>query len=690
MKNTSLQVKISLAFILMTLLILVILGVVFYDNTMETLKDSKQKELTTIAGETANKIERFVFERSGDIKVLSESSILTTDEVSNQTKIGFLKNVMETYRTYDGIFVTDLEGKVTLSTGTIPDFSGIADKITGKEPFISELLINLNGDRILIFSRPIFNEKAEQIGAVAECMQLGSIEDIVSNVKIGETGFAGFEIEGNEGISYGFYEKTLSQKQLADYLTVALPVSNFKPNQSEWSVKVFQSKTEAYKVINDFLNYLLLVSVVIIVLFSFLSIVLSKIITEPIRRLMDKMNGLIRGNPESASAKDTRDEISSLTFSFDILLEQLNFLMQMVLEKTGEAAYTTEINENIRELFETIPNGILTIDAKGGISSVNKSAAQILGINTDDETGLSIYSQTNTDLQDFFKILAGSLENDRKYRGEILYIQDGHGAATPIIFNTLRQTDQNGELIGMTVIMNHLEEKRRLEESILRAKRLTELGEMAAGVAHEIRNPLASIKGYAQYARTNFTKDEQTYQDLSVILDEVSRLDLIVERFMGFALPKKPDKKWIPMEELIDETIKLMKSDFQKAKVSLRVISSAKRNLYIDSGQIKQVLINIMINGIQASKAGDEIVVRTTASEGENCFIIEIIDQGTGISDDQVDKIFTPFFTTKEKGSGLGLSISSRIIQNHGGTLEIDRTQRQGVNVLIKLPLKGD
>jgi len=348
-----------------------------------------------------------------------------------------------------------------------------------------------------------------------------------------------------------------------------------------------------------------------------------------------------------------------------------------------------EIDENIRELFETIPNGIITIDAKGQLTSANKSAAQILNLKGEGPLELSIYDDAVPELHDFFSILANGLKNERKYRGEIMYIPDGHGTSIPIIFNTLRQTDQNGELIGMTVIMNHLEEKRRLEESILRAKRLSELGEMAAGVAHEIRNPLAAIKGYAQFARKNFTEGQQTYRDLSVILDEVDRLDLIVERFMGFALPNKPEKRWIIIEDLIEETVHLLKSDFLQARVGLRLITSAKTRLFIDPGQIKQVLINIIINAIQASRAGEDIAVKTTL-EGDAFFTIEIIDRGEGIKDEVMDKVFTPFFTTKEKGTGLGLSISSRIIQNHEGALEIDRSVKPGVRILIKLPLKGD
>ncbi len=425
MKNTSLQVKISVTFILMTILIMAILGAVFYANTTSTLKDSKQKELSAVGIETANKIERFIFERSGDIKVLSESRLLSTKEVSNVNKLFFLNNVMETYKTYNGIFVTDLSGKVILSTGMVPDFKTILPEITGETPYISELMTNLDGSKIILFSRPLLDETGRKVGAVAECMQLDAISGIIKDVTIGETGFSRLDIIGPRGTAYEFSGKAIAPEELENYIVETRTISNLDPSQSRWQISTYQHKDEAYKIIDDYLNYLLIVSVVTIVLFSFLSIILSKIITEPVRRLMDKMNQLIRGNRKSGLPVGMKDEISSLTLSFDLLLEQLNFLMQMVLEKTGEAAYMASINDNIKDLFETIPNGIITIDAKGFITSANKSATQILNLNTGETLDISIYDQTSSELQDFFTILANGLKNDRKYRGEIMYIPDG-------------------------------------------------------------------------------------------------------------------------------------------------------------------------------------------------------------------------------------------------------------------------
>jgi signal transduction histidine kinase len=132
-----------------------------------------------------------------------------------------------------------------------------------------------------------------------------------------------------------------------------------------------------------------------------------------------------------------------------------------------------------------------------------------------------------------------------------------------------------------------------------------------------------------------------------------------------------------------------MKNDFTESGIVAKFTRCDNDRILIDADQIKQVIINLLLNGIQASTKGDEIQITAFRNEDEGILGIEILDQGTGIKEEIIDEIFTPFYTTKDKGSGLGLSISTRIIQNHGGTLEIQNTSSHGVKVLIKLPLEG-
>jgi len=678
--NMSLQLKIALAFMAMVLLILSFLGTIFFYNTSDAIKQSKQNEMNTIAVETADKVARFIFERSADIEVLSDSKILASAGISADIRTDYLENVIEAYKTYEGIFITDPDGRIALTVGETPDTGELRELISLERPYISGVTTDASGEKAMVFSRPLYDGNGIRTGIVATFMNLDSIEAIVDNVRIGETGRAELS-------------QSVKPEEEDGMLHVRVSVSDLKSDGPAWHIDVYQEESEAFKIIDDFSKYLLLVSIVAFILFCFLSIILSRIITEPIRNLMDKMSRMHmpEGNADAGTGHAGANEIKSLQASFNSLLEQLNFMMQMVLEKTGEAANISEIEAGMRNLFENTPNGIMTIDAEGKITSLNKTAAGTLGLEASGEP-VFIFSKENAAYADFFGILAQSLREGKKYSGEVCLISREGEEAVPVVFNTLRQTDPNGRLIGMTVVMNLLSDKLKREESVLRARRLSELGHMASGMAHEVRNPLASIKGYAQCARLEFGEEEQIYRDLTVILNEVERLDWIIERFMNFARPDTPHKNMTRMSDLIVETIQLMKNDFLNSGIRVQYVKGKGYDSEVpaDADQIKQVLINILLNAVQASAKGQEIRVTTGCVDNEDNYLIEIADQGAGIREDAMEHIFDPFYTTKDKGSGLGLSISLRIIENHGGTLEVRDGTAGGATVAIRLPLKGE
>ncbi len=182
-------------------------------------------------------------------------------------------------------------------------------------------------------------------------------------------------------------------------------------------------------------------------------------------------------------------------------------------------------------------------------------------------------------------------------------------------FSTLSQLDRHDNLIGITIIINHLDAKQNFEESILRAKKLSELGELAAGVAHEIRNPLASIRGYAQIALREMNVDDQAASDIAIILMEVDRLDKIIERFMTFARPDKPSFGVYHMNNIIEDTIRLIDKDHQTKGINIRYRYTKNDLVRVDYEQMKQVLINLILNAVQAMPYGGKLELVTILSE---------------------------------------------------------------------------
>jgi len=218
-----------------------------------------------------------------------------------------------------------------------------------------------------------------------------------------------------------------------------------------------------------------------------------------------------------------------------------------------------------------------------------------------------------------------------------------------------------------------------------KAERLSAAGQLAASLAHEIRNPLASISGAAGILQRQTARPEYLQDSLEIIQKESQRLNKLLTGFLNFAKPRSPRLQRTNVNELMLSVQSLVS---HAAELNHNTVSyerpAQEAEIDCDPEQLKQVLLNLVINAIEASPAGSEIRLRTLAREGGT--VIEIEDHGSGIPQDAVERIFDPFFTTKPKGTGLGLAISSMIVSQHGGTLSFHDNPRGGTTFRIELP----
>jgi signal transduction histidine kinase len=234
----------------------------------------------------------------------------------------------------------------------------------------------------------------------------------------------------------------------------------------------------------------------------------------------------------------------------------------------------------------------------------------------------------------------------------------------------------------------HQQRVRGLERRLARQERLAALGDLAAGVAHEVRNPLNAIgMGIQRLAwESSPVEDQEEYRSLcQIIRAEVARLNTIVQDFLTLARAPTLQHQSVAVETLLQEVASLMEAEAKVRSLVLTVqASAALPTLLLDRQQMKQALINVVLNAIQATPPGGTVQV-TAAAEG-NRVRITIIDSGSGIAADMLDRIFDPYFTTKPDGTGLGLPIALRIIQAHGGTLDVSSVPGQGTTVDVRLP----
>ena len=223
-------------------------------------------------------------------------------------------------------------------------------------------------------------------------------------------------------------------------------------------------------------------------------------------------------------------------------------------------------------------------------------------------------------------------------------------------------------------------------EQIRRADRLSAIGQLSASLAHEIRNPLASIDGAANLIESPQTSDEMRKGSLAIIHKEIQRLNRLLTNLLDFARPRKPEFQAVEPARLIDTIISLVGHSAQQKGVTLcKDVPTSVPPFECDTEQMKQVILNLAINAVQAMAEPGEVVL--SAHQRDSSVMICVCDQGPGVDEENMEKIFNPFFTTKEAGTGLGLSVVYQIVTQHGGIVKAERNPGGGMTFSLVIPL---
>lgn len=226
-----------------------------------------------------------------------------------------------------------------------------------------------------------------------------------------------------------------------------------------------------------------------------------------------------------------------------------------------------------------------------------------------------------------------------------------------------------------------------IEENLRRAEKLSTLGEMAAVLAHEIRNPLGSIRGTAEILRDDYRPGDPKYEFIDIQIKETERLNRVVEDFLRMARPVPAEMERCRVQDELETVALLVANDARKRRVSLSVVPPGADAVVTGNGEkLRQAFLNIVINALQATPDGGSVTMSTTISQSGTCEIA-FRDTGAGMSPESLEKIFEPFYTTKADGTGLGLAITKKIVEEHGGTILIESAVGQGTVVVIRMPV---
>jgi PAS domain S-box-containing protein len=366
--------------------------------------------------------------------------------------------------------------------------------------------------------------------------------------------------------------------------------------------------------------------------------------------------------------------------------EDLQFLMGFS-SHIASAIENARLFENVslarselKNIFESISDMVYFTDHEQTIKRVNQAVIDKIGKPEEEITGRKCYEIFHGkdhpwDACPHHK----SMETKRSHVGEI---EDPHLGGTFVVSNS-PIFDSSGNFVGTVHISREITELRNLRERVIHAERMAALGELAARVAHEIRNPLISIGGFARRLEKKLSGDIQEYA--KIIVNEVSRLENILKEILGFVKTARINKCRVDINELMNEIADFIVPTMdEKDNTILREFSDDTLIAVIDPDKIKEAIINIFTNAAHATEHGT-LTVRTWQENDEA--VIELVDTGHGIKEEDLKNIFNPFFTTKSQGTGLGLAVTHNIVQEHNGKIKVDSTWGGGTAFRIYLPL---
>ncbi len=345
-----------------------------------------------------------------------------------------------------------------------------------------------------------------------------------------------------------------------------------------------------------------------------------------------------------------------------------------------------EIKTLTGNVLEAMHSAVVAADEEGKIVMLNRLAEDLFGVSKDHAIG----QDYNSIFPDDPCLLKQTLEKKKTTRDVETEFRTLAGEDKVLIVGTSCVFDEEKKFKGAVAVIHDITELKKYEEEAKRAERLSALGNLAAGVAHEIRNPLNAIAITAQRLKSEFfpQKDQEEYASFTqIILDEIKRLDNTINQFLSLAKAQKLNLVPTDMSKFLNEVVDLAEIEGNQKDIHLTREIDSLPEIRIDPEELKKALLNIMLNGVQATPSSGKLSVRSHLDDLQRNIVIEIKDSGGGISKENLSKIFQPYFSTKEKGTGLGLSIAFRIISDHKGKIEVKSEVGKGTTFIIKLPI---
>ncbi len=431
--------------------------------------------------------------------------------------------------------------------------------------------------------------------------------------------------------------------------------------------------------------------------------VIARRISRPVQQLADGAVALARGEWNQRIEARSDDEIGRLATAFN----------HMVAELAQQRVALEDANAELRRRFEeladlksytdnilaSLTSGIVTIDLDGRIVTLNPAAELMTGFFAGEVCGhycTEVFAPT----PDLGELLMETLANRIPVLGVTLALRRRNGRVTPVELSAAPLRGGDGKELGVVGVFRDLTRVRQLEDRLRRSDRLAAIGELAAGLAHEIKNPLTSLLTFSRHLTRRFEDPEFRQKFLTVVPRELERINTIVERLLELARPARLTFTPVRLPALLERVLELYGERLDAQ--GIRVMRDWPRDVpavWADHEALYRAVVNLVANALDAMSRGGQLTLRlaltdvdplTGARTNARPVVIEVEDSGHGIPRGDLDRVFNPFFSTKDGGTGLGLALTQKIVEDHGGSIDVRSAPGEGAVFRIALPLVPD
>jgi len=731
---SSIRSKLIAILIILGMIPLLVVGYLSYRSASDALLSQTKEQLGNLSDKTAQQIDNFFEVAEKDIDLLSNFPFIQLSFLQFEfgQRLDTVKRLIEDYekknKYFKRIHLVNLQGKSILtvpksSKDILADFKSTDwfDSTLNKGMCLSGIIKEDSFSSSAIMLAKLiydFEDKTKPVGILAFEIKLSSFTSFVASLKIGTQGYAflldehGYIIyhpdqslrlkrtfieSGDAKLKRLITKMQLGERGFGDYLfreTIKYLV--FTPCRvKHWSVGITLHRSELMAEIYKLRRRMITFSSMIIVLILFVSFMFVKSITHPIRQLINGARAIGSGDLDQIIKIESSDELHGLAREFNKMAARLKDSVQEILDlKT--------FNDDI---FRSVTSGIITVNREGELTSLNRSAEKIVGcsweaINSNGSKNIPVKINKILDLLKKTLVKKEKIQNQKlevssKEAGEIVFLE----------VNTSLLNDSSGKIIGAIADARDITQRKRMEELMIRVDKLASLGELSAGIAHEIRNPLAGMKTSSQVLAKKLTSTSEKVL-IDGVLSEIARLNKIVTDLLNFSRPSSPLFTSVEIPIILEKTIDLVHERIKKSNIKLiRRYDQNLPRVIIDMEQIKQVFLNLLLNAIKAmpeagtltisikavidkSKIKDKFFVpcKINFFKGKEYIEVSFKDTGCGIKEENLARIFNPFFTTDHNGTGLGLPIVHKLLEKNNGYIYIDSKYGKGSNVTVLLP----